>query len=575
MSANQSNLSDVHYGYDFVIATSQASINATMQEYLYNTQFALVQMYWNQDASGNPVVVSREDLLKQTNGTDPLKVATWKAGDPATPDITNISNSNFYFGFEAAIGIPATMAPGSIPDIVVLQEASQSVFYTMMCAQFTVVSCNFGRHGLISLENDAQSDNAPWEFTSTIPLKKLVSNNDLPDVVQARLGALGPDAFSVQQLLLDLDNAILNTFPTIVGVKPGTMVYNLLSQVFLGAYFDEMKKSKMPVLGYTIMKNTQTADPSTLTLTNMVLEVSPFQPVTGPTSDLNTLNYLCAVDGDGLPAAAPFGWNWLETGDEANFDGVIAIKRIEFLNYLNTTCSPDLADLNIVPSVSMTHSGETMYSTWSFTKPGGAGQAFTVQPIGQAQVDGFTPILAYALNNNSSDDTHDALHTLKMNGTFNYSVTVNIGVSGNTIRMKTHIVVYLNFWYGGYDGGQLASFDGNVIDYTNTVDYTMSVAGGAMVVREETSTVQDNSQRLNDSGWDQFIVGGMVDCMNDITNYLKPVAQSSMTAFASDIASSLNGYRGWVFPGGKTFSFKDVSFSDYQDFVSRITYVQP
>src|SRR5262245_11540929 len=118
MSANQSNLSDAHYGYDFVVATSQDSINATMKEYLYNSTFPTVQMYWNQDDQGQPVSISRDDLLKQTNGTDPLTVSNWSQGDPMTPDIENINNSNFYFAFEAAIGIPADIAPQNIPDII-------------------------------------------------------------------------------------------------------------------------------------------------------------------------------------------------------------------------------------------------------------------------------------------------------------------------------------------------------------------------------------------------------------------------------------------------------------------------
>ncbi len=149
MSANQSNLSNAHYGYDFVVATTQESINATIKDYLYNTNFPVVKMYWNQDNNGNPVAVSYDDLMKQTNGTDPIKVASWNEGDPINADIKNIDNSNFYFGFEAAIGIPANVLPQNIPDIIMLQSGSQSVIFSLICAQFTVVTCNFGRHGLM------------------------------------------------------------------------------------------------------------------------------------------------------------------------------------------------------------------------------------------------------------------------------------------------------------------------------------------------------------------------------------------------------------------------------------------
>jgi hypothetical protein len=37
----------------------------------------------------------------------------------------------------------------------------------------------------------------------------------------------------------------------------------------------------------------------------------------------------------------------------------------------------------------------------------------------------------------------------------------------------------------------------------------------------------------------------------------------------------LNSSSSWVFPGGKTFAFKNVQFSDNKDLVCEITYVDP
>jgi hypothetical protein len=166
MSAIQSNLSASQFGYDFVVATTQESINGTMKEYLYNSNFPVVKMYWNQDSNGNPVPIAYDDLMKQTNNTDPLKVGNWNVGDPKSQDIINISNSQFYFAFEAAIGIPAGILPQNIPDIVTLQLTSQSVIFKLICSQFTVVTCNFGRQGLTSFFTTSQPTNSPWLFTS-------------------------------------------------------------------------------------------------------------------------------------------------------------------------------------------------------------------------------------------------------------------------------------------------------------------------------------------------------------------------------------------------------------------------
>jgi hypothetical protein len=48
-----------------------------------------------------------------------------------------------------------------------------------------------------------------------------------------------------------------------------------------------------------------------------------------------------------------------------------------------------------------------------------------------------------------------------------------------------------------------------------------------------------------------------------------------LTNLAVVVKGGLDGSQGWVFPGGKSFTFKQVAFSDYLDLISRITYVDP
>jgi len=53
---------------------------------------------------------------------------------------------------------------------------------------------------------------------------------------------VGSQAFSGQQLLLDLTNAALVTISTISGITPGTDLYLVLQISFLSAYFAQMQK---------------------------------------------------------------------------------------------------------------------------------------------------------------------------------------------------------------------------------------------------------------------------------------------------------------------------------------------
>ena len=555
MSASQSNLSDPHYGYDFVVATTQQSVNATMKEFLYNSNFPVVQMYWNQDEQGNPVAVSRATLLTQTNGTDPLTVPSWSTGDPMTPEIQNINNSNFYFAFQAAIGIPSGVGPGQIPDIVTLQPSSQSVIFNLICGQFTVVTCNFGRHGLTSFFSASQPPAAPWLFTSTVALKQIIENSNLPPAVQAQLNNLGPTAFSVQQLFFDLDNAALESTPTISGLDPGTPAYTLLSQVFLGAYFTAMKASGQPILNYSIVENTPSNDTSTLNLTKMELEVSPYSPASPTSAPLNTLNYLCETNGGNLPPPVPFGWNWIESSDVPNFDGVISINRDTFADYFAAQLASHVSRNCYQAWVRVWLSGffdQNLHFQWSMT----SGQAPTVtKPATGAEV------LSYSYSSYAEDDAGLDGDMGKMSLTTNYSASVSF--TGNTIVVTQSLLLHV------YIRIMQSSEEWDAIKKTITDTYTLAVGQDGQLTASLNSVPQDNSDSTPSANWFINLFTNLNDLVNDIAGWVSGFSATALQDMPLNVAQN------FVFPGGKSFTFKDVVFSDNQDIVSHISYVQP
>jgi hypothetical protein len=557
MSANQSNLSNARYGYDFVVATTQKSVNATMKEYLYNTVFPVVKMYWNQDDNGNPVPVSYDDLMVQTKNTDPLTVASWKTGDPMSQDITNINNSNFFFAFEAAIGIPSGIGPQSIPDIVTLQLASQSVIFNLICAQFTVVSCNFGKHGLMSFLNVTQPDDKPWLFTSTVALKSIFDNTNLPQNVQDQLNNFGPDAFSVQQLFFDLDNAALESTPTITGLDPGTPAYNIITQVFLGAYFKAMKASGQPVLNYSILQTSGIDNSqSTLTITDIELAVSPYiNPSTNlaDSNPLNTLNYLCEANGHPRLPVVPFTWNWVEQAEQSTFNGVIAINRNTFAGYYRDLLLPIVSRSCLLPTTSVeAHMMGSLTTSCSLT-PWQTPQSAVINPTGATVLT--ISYAAEANNNDKSGLTYGEfdLHT---------SYSCNVSVSGSTITIVQRLVVYLFVQF------DYTSASGNVVDTTITDTYVLSVGQDGSITSTFTTATADNHENP-DFGWFMKLISNFQDIVENVKSYAQNVASASI----KDIP--VQNIQSFVFPGGKTFAFKDVTFSDNQDLVSHITYAQP
>jgi len=74
MTANKSYLSSSKYGYDFVVATTQASINSGLKEYLNTINQPTTTLCFLADSKGNPSVPITLDALKaKTGGSIPSR----------------------------------------------------------------------------------------------------------------------------------------------------------------------------------------------------------------------------------------------------------------------------------------------------------------------------------------------------------------------------------------------------------------------------------------------------------------------------------------------------------------------
>ncbi|WP_158826619.1 hypothetical protein [Mucilaginibacter lacusdianchii] len=558
MSTIQSFLSAPSYGYDFVVAVTQASINTTMKEYLSVANQPVVTMYYNQDENGNPVVVDYATLMTQTNGTDPFSVQNWDASEPSTAGVTNIGQSNFWYGFKAQIGLPPGYAPQNIPDLVSLNPGTGAVSFTLLCSSFTVVEANFGRHGLTSFVNQSQQPGAAWLFTSTVPVNTLINNTKLPADVQQQLNNLGPNAFSVQQLMFDLDNAALETVPTLSGVAAGSAVATALNEAFVGAYCSALKGSALPVLGYTIVPNNPAANTSSLSVSKMNFEISPYVPANaGPEiSDLNTLNYLCATGNDALPPAVPFTWNWVEQSEEDCYDGAIAINRKALANYFCQHLM-NIAEVNCyVPSVHVALSGflDTQCNwTWNLSR--GQTPSISLPATGSTILDiSYQSSKAYDQAGLNGDMGSAGLSS-------NYSMTVS--ATGNTIVISQTLVVWISL------SSLSDNTEGNVVNRTITDTYTVTInENGGLMLSAPVSTVTNSPDDVSVSGFTSFF-NGLNDLSATISNYANDVAATQLT----DVPVS--AIQNFVFPGGKTFTYASVGFSENQDLVAHITYTQP
>jgi len=140
----------------------------------------------------------------------------------------------------------------------------------------------------------------------------LNSNPDLKAQLKNQLYNLSASAFSLQQLLFDLESARLQEVPEFQGIPSGSKANILLQQAFQDIYVQHAKEKGLPLI--SVMATAQNADGSQLRLTGFERQVSMLKDVNGaeiqsPSKhqmSATTLDYLCAANNHTLPGAAKF-----------------------------------------------------------------------------------------------------------------------------------------------------------------------------------------------------------------------------------------------------------------------------
>jgi hypothetical protein len=589
MSASQSNLSDPHYGSDLVVAVTQASINATLKQLLIGLTAPEVTICYVYDEHDNLVPIDYQTLLVNAQGSDPFKVPN--AANPATnKDLVNLANANFAGGVRAMIGLP-DVPLANLPPIATLGAVTGApVLFNLLCAEFQITGFQYGSRGTATWINASQpSEGTPWHFSANVYLNSTTidPNSPVPPAVQQRISDLQhqvQNAFTIQKLFLDLDTAVQQSVPTIVGIPQGWPVWNLITTVFLGSYLTQLRQTGDPVLSYSFTLNAPR--PTTLELGSVSRQCCHLldgngQAINNPTpaqQNAATLVYV-GTQSTHPPVPVPFAWNWMELNDVTAFSGVQSVRRDVFLNYFNQLINPSVSPLCLATKVRLTHSGETF--TVDFTSnPSDSPQVFRpITPIGAPGTDGFTDVLSVTFVNNSHDDSESSLREAEIKADYNYTLNGRVAVNGNQIRIKVQAKVFMSFshreviaWYTDLTGA-------NYYDKTLTVLYTLGVDQNGALQVTQSSSIANNSAAWHFSAKGVLGIFGLEDDVKDgvtsVEQNISSYIDSAFTDYVGSMTDTINGYRAWVFVGNDAFTFKKVSFSQGLDLIAQLTYVNP
>ena len=385
--------------------------------------------------------------------------------------------------------------------------------------------------------------------------------NSHPDIKQQlanQLMNMSSSAFSLQQLVFDLDNAALQAVPTFEGIPRGSNADIILQKAFVSIYSASAKSHGLPLIAVTAVA--QSYDRSQLHLTGYERQVSQLKDEQGvviqnPTSlqrSATTLDYLCAVNGNTLPSAASFGWNWVLPTDINSISGVIAINRNTIGKFILDQLRPLVEDSCIKPSchVSAFALGEVDY-TCSLSVPN-TPQTAVINAEGPTVVH-----IQYHVEEKASDKSGLTYGELQVKSTY----TCDVSFQDETITIVQHLLIYV---YAAFD----YTTEGiNAFDKTITNEYKISVDQYGTLRTEKIKETPVDKSQSPDRSWLVNIFTGINDVVNDMKKFTTKFGGTQLEEIP------FNHLQNFIFPGAKVFTYNSAKFSDHQDLICDLTYV--
>ncbi|KAL1954205.1 hypothetical protein VTO42DRAFT_1523 [Malbranchea cinnamomea] len=478
--SKSSYLSSVKYGYDFVVATTEASINSNLRQFLTEESQPVQYICFLADPqTGNPSTqISLEELLVRINGVNPFEI-------PAnTPDddqrIGVLTEAFFVVRIKIQMGLlpppPPRVPPKDLPPVVTLGGSATNVLFNLLCSD----ACRHSRLASIWFRRYKDKGlNTPY----------LNNHPDIQAQLRDALQNFSGTAFSLKQLLFDMDSAVLQTTPTFHGIPPGSNADTILQKSFVSIYAKHAKDH-----GLATRKC-----------------VSPLRDnngvITNPTAAqraATTLDYLCAVNNHRLPGPAVFDWNWVLPSDAGSTSGIIAINRNALTKFFRDQLIPLATPACI----------ETTCST-----PAALSLILNIPALGMTE-------------------QRQGLPTLKWRSKPIY--TCDVTFEGDTITITQHLLIYIHVrWDNTQD-------DFNAYDITCVDKYGISVDQyGGLKLSDAGNQNCDLVEGVDVSAITNFFTG-MGDLFNDIKDAVRNFASTEFKDFG------VNTIQNFVFPGAQS-----------------------
>lgn len=401
-----------------------------------------------------------------------------------------------------------------------------------------------------------------------------VSTDQTPPAVASGIatavGSLPAGSFTIQQLFMDFENAVLSQYDPAVTVFPATMPVAATAAFpdYMVQYLAMVKAGDGHILGYAVTVDQAADPPATFPPTSLDFVTDQYQAGDGTTlnPDLDTICYLTMTGGQALPTNLRSWWgNFVVPGDDANgWYGTIAVAKQLFV------------DQFLLPRL-----GPLVLGYWTLSDQSGtvdlgyanATGTFTPTALGGTWRSGPLSSKSHRTNTFSNDDAMYA---------FTFAVDLAVVPGTNQIVITRTVDFDIDFvhWYGL--DGHAASSEFHVW-YDVPLTVTIELAGvvdGKLQVSATSATREPSGIYGDPYGWDitqtsgsYSIFSSVSDTMDSVINNAVAVAipEALLPNIETAIAADLNLHP-FVFPGGAQLFMANSVFNASGDLLLGLQY---
>lgn len=548
-----SDLSGMNPPIDVAVALLPHSLDVQLHKTFGGDDLPTLTQYYALDVNGNPQVVSRESLLKSSEGVDPFDMPA--RGTPEFDQaIAKLRAAYFAFAFRGTLGLPSGYAPltvgGPALPPIFLANSGQTATFRLLFGAFDVIRMNYAPRGE-PFEQTSQQPRKAWTADLLVNLENVsVSAEEAPAAVAKAASTLKDRLFDVRRLMIDFSKA-KTTSVAIGGVPKNSQISSSLVSEFLVDFVKELQKYDWPPLNYTVVA--KSSPDHYFPITSAQLVNSPYRNggTADPASPLSTVCYRCAVQSHKLPPPAAFPWNWLNASDAQSADGVVAINRDSLQEYFYRELLPYAQQNCITP-----HASVKLNSMSQATYHGSYTRGYT--PTVTEPSSGSNLLsMNYTASSFDQAGLNGGLGQLQLKSGFDLSVSV----ADNVITVAQQLTFFVKL-------RKLAStVQGYYFNTSITDTYTITTSSRGQLTAQQQTHKVDNSTDHH--------AGNCVEFWTKIDHKIDDIVDVGDKFFAVDIKPiPISVIQDFYFPGGNVFTFSGVHFSNNQDLISLISYAR-